>query len=155
MEDKITKSVIVKADIKDVYNAWSNFENFPLFMKNIKSVEKIDHKTSHWVMQGPMGVNVEWEAETTAMDEDKRVGWSTKDNQEGNLTTSGQVTFNPLPHNETEVVATVHYKVRAGVPGEVVGRMFGDPEGRLEEDLMNFKNYIEGRIDRTNFPERS
>lgn len=149
MEDKITKSVIVKADITDVYNAWSNFETFPLFMKNIKSVEKIDPKTSRWQMKGPLGTHVEWEAETTTVEADKRVAWSTKDREEGNLTTSGQVTFNPLPHDETEVIATVQYKVRAGLPGEIIARVMGDPEKQLEEDLMNFKHYIEGDIERT------
>lgn len=144
MEEKITKSVIVKADVMDVYNIWSNFENFPHFMKNIKKVEKVDTNTSRWEMRGPMGVNVEWEAETTTMEPNKRIGWSTKDHEEGNLTTSGQVTFNQLPNNSTEIVATVQYKTRAGLPGEVVARLMGDPEDQLEEDLRNFKEYIEG-----------
>lgn len=143
MEEKITKSIIVKADAQKVYNAWSNFENFPYFMKNIKSVEMMGPKTSQWEMKGPLGVDVKWEAETTLQEPGKRIGWSTKDREEGNLTTSGQVSFNQLNANETEVVATVHYQTRAGLPGEVVARLMGDPEEKLEEDLYNFKQYIE------------
>lgn len=148
MEETVTKSIIVKADIKDVYNAWSNFENFPRFMKYIKSVRKMDQKVSRWEMSGPLGVNVKWEAETTELDPDKRIAWSTKDNEEGNLTTSGQVTFNDLPHDETEITATIHYRTRSGLPGTVVAKLFGDPQDQLEKDLRNFKEYIEGTTSR-------
>jgi uncharacterized membrane protein len=145
MEEQFTKTIIVKADVKEVYKAWSNFENFPMFMKNIKSVEKINTKTSQWEMKGPLGSKVKWEAETTEMDPDRRIAWNTKDNDEGNLTTSGQVSFLPLPSNETQITATVHYKSRAGMPGEIIGKLFGNPEHKLEEDLRNFKEYIEAR----------
>ena len=146
MEENITKSIIVKADVQRVYNAWSNFQNFPRFMKNIKSVEMTGPKTSHWEMEGPLGIDVKWEAETTTAEPGKRIGWSTKDRDEGNLTTSGQVTFNQLGNGETEVVATVHYQTRAGLPGDLVARLMGDPEKKLEEDLYNFKEYIEGSM---------
>jgi uncharacterized membrane protein len=143
MEEQFTKTIIVKADVKDVYNAWSNFENFPHFMKNIKSVQKTGGASSHWEMQGPLGTKVEWDAQTTLVEPNKRIGWSTKDNEDGNLTTSGQVTFNPLTHNEIEVVATVHYVTRAGLTGNVVAKFWGNPEEKLEKDLRNFKEYIE------------
>lgn len=149
MEETVTKSIIVKAGIQDVYNAWSRFENFPRFMKNIKSVQKLGDNTSMWEMQGPLGVPVKWEAQTTVNDPQKRIGWNTKDNDEGNLTTSGQVTFNELPHNEVEVVATVHYKTRAGVPGNFIAKVLGNPEERLKEDLVNFKEFIERLPGRT------
>lgn len=144
MEKIFTKSIIVKADVKDVYNAWSSFENFPRFMKNIKSVRKTGDNSSHWKIKGPLGVKVEWVAQTTVLDPDRRIGWSTKDNADGNLTTSGQVTFLTLPKNETEVVAVVHYVTRAGFPGEVLARLFGNQEKSLEQNLRSFKQYIEG-----------
>lgn len=149
MEDKVTKSIIVKADVNEVYNAWSNFENFPLFMKNIKSVEKMGINTSRWEMKGPLGVDIEWDAETTANDPGKRIAWSTKDRDEGNLTTSGQVTFTELPNMETRITAEVHYVTRAGLPGEIAARLLANPEKQLEEDLSNFKQYIEGYNRRT------
>lgn len=149
MDETVTKTIIVKADVNKVYNVWSNFENFPYFMKNIKSVEKIGMKTSHWEMDGPLGVTVEWDAETTENDPGKRIGWSTKDRDEGNLTTSGQVTFTELPEMQTQITATVHYVTKAGIAGEVVARLFSNPEKQLEQDLNNFKQYIEGDISRT------
>jgi uncharacterized membrane protein len=101
-------------------------------------------------MEGPLGKTVEWEAETTLLEENKRIGWSTKDSRQGNLTTSGQVSFNDLPHDETEVTVVLQYKPQAGTTGDIVASIFASPGDRLEEDLRNFKNYVEGMYDRTN-----
>ena len=60
-----TKSIIVGAGVGEVFEAWSNFENFPQFMKHVKSVEKRPDGSTHWVADGPLGKSVEWDAETT------------------------------------------------------------------------------------------
>jgi uncharacterized membrane protein len=136
----VTKTVIVKADVKDAFGVWSNFENFPQFMQYIKSVKKLGDEYSRWVMEGPMGTRFEWEAKTTRIDPNKRIGWSST---QGDIKTSGQVTFNSLPSNQTEVTVTLQYIPPAGIAGEVIADLFSDPERRLDEDLRNFKRYIE------------
>jgi uncharacterized membrane protein len=149
MTDMITRTIIVKADASEVYRAWSNFENFPKFMKNIKSVTKTGDRMSHWMMDGPLGKTIEWDAETTRLDENKRVAWSSKDHDNSDITTSGQVTFNELPHNETEVTVTMQYKPKkGGAVGNALTQLFSNPEAQLEEDLQNFKKFIEGKHDR-------
>lgn len=147
MEDTITKTIIVKAGADEAFRAWSNFENFPHFMKYIKSIAKTSDRTSHWEIEGPLGKTVEWDAETTRYEENKRIGWSTKDTH-GDLTTSGQVTFNALPQGETELTVTMHYQSQKGTAGNMAARLFSDPGKMLDEDLRNFKDYIEGRMDR-------
>lgn len=146
MHDQTTKSIIVKAKVDDVYRIWANFENFPHFMNNIKSVTKTGDRLSHWVMQGPMGKEIEWDAETTRIDENARIAWNSRDG--GDIKTSGQVTFKELPQGETEVTITLQYVPPAGWAGELVATLFGDPEGKLEEDLRNFKAYTEGMYNR-------
>jgi uncharacterized membrane protein len=136
----VTKSIIVKADVKDAFEIWSNFENFPQFMQYIKSVKKLGDEYSRWVMEGPLGARFEWEAKTTRIDPNKRIGWNST---QGDIKTSGQVTFNSLPNNQTEVTVTLQYIPPAGIAGEVVAGLFSDPERRLDEDLRNFKRYIE------------
>jgi uncharacterized membrane protein len=148
MTQQITRSLIVKASPEQAFRVWSNFENFPYFMKYIKSVTKTGANTSHWTMEGPVGSTIEWDAEVTRFDLNKRIGWSTKD-REGDITTSGQVTFNSLPENETEVTVLMQYAPLGGKAGEFVANLFANPDKRLEEDLQNFKSYIEG------MPERS
>ncbi|MDT8305186.1 MAG: SRPBCC family protein [Anaerolineae bacterium] len=148
MAQKITRSIIVKASLDEVFNLWSSFENFPHFMKNLKSVKKVTNKISEWTLTGPLGVSIKWTAEMTRNEQNKRISWNTKDNA-GLLTTSGQVTFNSLPHDETEITIVMQYQPAAGKAGEAAAQLLADPEGILEEDLRNFKAFAEGMYDRT------
>ena len=141
MPDKITKAVIVQGKVGDIYNMWANFESFPQFMKHIKAVTRTGEDTSHWVMEGPLGSDIEWDARTTTLDKNKRLAWSSFD---GDIKTSGQVTFNELSPGETEITATVQYIPPAGKAGQVVAKIFEKPEEVLAEDLRNFKEYAEG-----------
>lgn len=147
MSHEVSKTLIVKRPVAELFRLWADFENFPHFMENIHSVEKTGERTSHWVMQGPLGTKIEWDAETTRLEENKRIAWNSKD--QSTLATSGQVTFNALPNNETEVTVLMHYEPPAGMAGDLVAKFFGNPEKRLEEDLNNFKSYAEGMVDRT------
>src|SRR5262245_59361716 len=101
MTEQVVKSIIVKKEVGDVYRLWANFENFPYFMKYVKSVTKNGPNISHWQVAGPLGMNIEWEAEMTRREENRRIAWNSKD-REGTITTSGQVTFNSLPQGQTE-----------------------------------------------------
>jgi uncharacterized membrane protein len=147
MSHKVTKSIIVKRPVSELFQLWANFENFPHFMENIAEVRKTGDRSSHWAMEGPLGTKVEWDAETTLMEENKRIAWNSKDRSP--VTTSGQVTFNALPNNETEVTVLMHYEPPAGMAGDLVAKFFGNPDKRVEEDLNNFKRYAEGMVERT------
>ncbi len=151
MADQVTRNIIVKAPVEAAFQAWANFENFPSFMHYIKSVALIGDRTSHWVMQGPLGREVEWDAEVTRFEPNKRIAWNSKQNSP--LKTSGQVLFNPLPNEETDITITLHYDPPKGMAVDVVAALFGNPEGKLEADLRNFKAYIEGDTSRTNRPK--
>ncbi len=141
MTEKVTKSIIVQGEPGELFNMWANFENFPNFMENIKSVRKTSSDTSHWVMEGPMGMDIEWDARVTTLDKNKRIAWNSF---EGDIKTSGQVTFNGLPHGETEITATVQYIAPGGAVGEAVAKLFENPKEKLTQDLQNFKEYVEG-----------
>jgi uncharacterized membrane protein len=141
MAEQVTRTIIVKAPVSEVYQIWANFENFPHFMKNMESVTKTGDGLSHWVMKGPLGKKLEWDARTTRMDQNIRIAWNSLDG--GDIKTSGQVTFKELPANETEIAVTLQYVPPGGKIGEVLSHVFDDPERKLEEDLNNFKHYAE------------
>ncbi len=143
MAEQATRSIIVGAGIGEVFEAWSNFESFPLFMKSIKSVEKRPDGSTHWVAEGPVGTKVEWDADTTMFEPNKRIGWRSRDDSP--IKTSGQVTFVELGTGQTQVNVTLQWSVPARMGGEKLAHLLTDPEKRLEEDLYHFKTYVEGR----------
>jgi uncharacterized membrane protein len=143
MAEQVTRTVIVKGDPDYIYDLWANFDNFPHFMKYVKSVEKMDDRRSEWVVEGPLGTDVRWQAEMTRGERGKRIAWSSKD-YEGTITTSGQVTFVDMPEHQTEITVLLQYDTPGGKLGEVAAQLFGNPEKRLETDLRNFKKFAEG-----------
>ncbi len=142
MANSVTQTIIVKGGPAKIYNIWADFETFPSFMSNVQSVTVNKDGVSHWVMKGPLGVDLEWDAEVTRKDENKRIAWRSR--SDSTMQTSGQVTFTTLPNDETQITATIHYVPPSGLAGEVAAGLFGDPEGRLMRDLRNFKTFVEG-----------
>jgi uncharacterized membrane protein len=59
------------------------------------------------------------------------------------ITTSGQVTFNSMNDDTTEVTVTMQVTPPGGKVGEAVSTFLVHPEQKLAEDLRNFKNYVE------------
>ena len=142
MPDRITKTIIVKAPAHDCYELWADFENFPKFMNNVKSVTKTEGtNSSHWVVEGPLGNLVEWDARMTTMEPDTRLAWNSTG---GDIETSGMVTFTVLGEDSTQITVVTQYEPHQGKAiGRLVAKLFVNPDEQLEEDLMNFKAYAE------------
>jgi len=140
---RVERSVRVAAPASEVYNAWRNFEQFPQFMEHVESVNWVggDRKMSHWKLKGPMGVNVEYDAEIVEDEPNRSIGWRSLD---GNLGNSGNVTFSEL-EGETLVHVIVQWFDPPGGPiGEVISRILQNPAEMLDEDLGRFKRMVEG-----------
>jgi uncharacterized membrane protein len=141
-DQQTTRSIIVKGSPSELYHLWADVESFPRFMNNVKSVTRTGDSMTHWVVEGPFGRDVEWDAETTRMEEGKRIAWNSKDGSD--VKTSGQVVFTQMPHDETQVTVTLQVAPQGALSGAVAG-FFGKPEEALEEDLRRFKAYAEAR----------
>jgi len=46
-----------------IYRFWRDFRNLPTIMSNVESVTVESPTRSHWVVKGPLGTTVEWDAE--------------------------------------------------------------------------------------------
>jgi uncharacterized membrane protein len=141
MPQRVQESIEVQAPLQDVYNYWSNFENFPSFMQNIEEVRMTGSDTSHWKVKGPLGVAVEFDAKTTEMDPSRGIGWNTVD---GQVMTSGEVRFEEAGTDRTRVKVTMNYAdAPGGKVGEAVAAILSDPEKSTREDLQNFAGVVE------------
>jgi uncharacterized membrane protein len=150
MSDRITKSIRVNAPIDKVFQTWSQFENFPQFMENIKAVWMIGPRTSIWEAEGPLGSLIQWKAETVEMVEEKEIHWRSIEDEDTDLQTDGVVTFSPVNSDSTLVTVSLRYTPKGGAPGRALAKIFVNPEKQLETDLDNFKSLLEtGEIPRS------
>ncbi|MDP9224608.1 MAG: SRPBCC family protein [Actinomycetota bacterium] len=130
----------VDAPIEMVYGYWRNFENFPVMFSDVERVE-VRGNRSHWVVKGPGGTRVEWDADIEEDVPSERIAWrSVGDNQ---VDTSGVVRFDRGDEATTKVTVALSYDPPAGKLGEVVAELFKDPDGQLEVALDQFKTVVQ------------
>lgn len=136
METTTTKSIIIGATPEHVYQACSELESLSPRLRNVRSVEGTGERTNRWVADAPGGGTVEWETELTRVEPKQRIAWSSTD--ESAIKTSGQVTFNAMPHDQTEL--TLILKVVTDEGGAADSQL----ENLIDENLRAFKSSIEG-----------
>jgi len=143
MPQRVESSVVVEAPVSRVYEYWSDLENLPNFMTNVEEVRATGPDRTHWVIKGPLGAKMEFDAETTQEEENRALAWNSVD---GNVETSGQVRFQELGPERTRVEVTMNYAdPPGGRLGEVGSRLVSNPQVMVDQDLYNFKEIIEGR----------
>ena len=74
-EVRVVRSFTINKPPEEVYRFWRNFENLPRFMRHLKSVHNTESRRSHWVARGPLGANVEWDAEIIQERENELLAW--------------------------------------------------------------------------------
>lgn len=139
---KVRESIVVHKPAGQLYRFWRNFENLPLFMRHIESIETRDKKRSHWRVKGPLGRTFEWDAEVIADHADEMIGWRSLDGSR--VDHAGSVRFEPAGKGRTEVVVSLQYNPPAGVTGAVIGSLLGgNPRRHVREELRRFQRLME------------
>lgn len=134
----IEESIEVQVPLSTVYNQWTQFAEFPLFMEGISEVRQIDDTHLHWVAEFG-GRHHEWDAEITEQKPDERVAWRNIQGTEN----AGVVTFHRIDDDTTRLMVQMDF-VPEGVV-EQVGSALGMPDRRVRGDLKRFKEVIERR----------
>ena len=141
----IHKIINVAAPVEEVFAFWSNYQNFPLFMSNVRHVRETGANRSHWVVAGPAGTPIEWNAIVTNHVPNESLGWKTA--PESPIRHAGIVRFQSNADGTTRVEVKMAYNPVAGALGHAVASIFGaDPKSEMDQDLMRMKSMIETRV---------
>jgi uncharacterized membrane protein len=125
----------------EVYRFWRNFENLPRFMNHLQSVDVLDDRRSHWVVKGPAGRMVEWDAEIINDVENELIAWRSIG---GDVQNAGSVHFKAAGPNATMVRVKLQYNPPAGVVGALFAKLFGEePSQQIREDLGRLQSALE------------
>jgi uncharacterized membrane protein len=136
--ERIQKSIEVECPIGIVYNQWTQFKEFPRFMKGVKKVTQLDDQRFHWEAEIG-GKHKEWNARIIDQIPDQHVAWQSESGEY----TSGAVGFEPAGPNRTRVRLELSYDPKGFI--ESTGDAIGVVSNRVENDLENFKEFIENR----------
>src|SRR5436305_10922786 len=131
--ERTEKSIEINAPVKVVFDLYSDFEKFPKWMKHIKEVRRTGENYTKWAADAPLGMNVEWEAETTAFEPNRKIAWRTV---RGDVDMQGEVTFEKKGRDKTSLHVALSYKPPAGHLGAHGAKHFDtDSLKELGEEL--------------------
>lgn len=137
------KTVHIDASPDDVYEQFTNYENFPRFMSDVAEVRDLGRRRSHWVVKGPGGSRFEWNSVLTELNRPNRLAWHSEPRAE--IPNSGSIQFE-RHRGGTLVTVRMSYSPPAGALGHGFALLLGaDPKSKLEEDLARMKAFIEHR----------
>ena len=138
----VQKIININAPIGEVFGFFSRYDNFPLFMRNVRRVDDHANGFSHWVVAGPAGLKFEWDAELTEFEPHKRIAWQSVEG--ASVENEGMIRFDATGDNATRVDVRMSYNPPAGAMGHALAKLFGsDPKSEMDEDLARVKRMLE------------
>ncbi len=138
----VQKTMTIDASVEQVYAFWIRPENFPRFMRHIREVRNLGAGRSHWVVSGPAGMAVEWDAVTTRKVENALISWRSVPGS--TVANTGTVQLQANPDGSTRLHIQMCYHPPIGMVGHAVATLFGaDPKHAMDDDLARMKLLIE------------
>lgn len=140
----LERSIEVNAAPETVFDAWSDFENFPHFFRKLLAVHNVDNDRSHWVMQETADSRVEWNAAWSRRERPRLLAWRSEENAAFGL--AGTVMFEPIRQG-----TRVRLQLTMPAPQDATGamtnrRLVEDLKRELGEDLIRMKSFIESGV---------
>jgi len=133
----VSESIQVDRPVSDVYNQWTQFEEFPQFMGGIEQVSQQDDTHLHWKAK-VAGQTAEWDAEIIEQVPDKVIAWRAISGAEN----SGRVEFHDDgQHTRVDLELDVEPQGAAQQAADALGLL----EEQVRGDLARFKELIESR----------
>lgn len=138
---EVHKAINVAVPVDEVFGFWSDYQNFPRFMRHVREV-RVEGNRSHWVVDGLAGAAVEWTSEVVREIPNRLIEWrSTPDSP---VKHEGSVRFDANRGGGTRLTVRICYLPPAGALGHALASIFGaDPKSGMDDDLMRMKSMIE------------
>jgi uncharacterized membrane protein len=140
----IEKSLHIKAPISRVFDFWTNRDNLPRFITNVRraSATSVDEHY-HWRIAGHGHVPIEFDLVVTRFEPNRLFAWKTLDGSA--VAHAGVIQFESAADGGTDVHIQFFYDAPAGAVGHAIDRLLGDnPATRIDEDLKRMTLLIEG-----------
>lgn len=145
----VQKAITVQAPVDRVFAFFTQWENWPRWMSHVREVRSTGsvqgEDRTHWVVDGPAGTTVTWDAITTALIPNEQIAW--KSIEGAAIEHAGVIRFAPTADAATTIDVKLSYNPPAGAIGHAVASILGrDPKHQMDDDLARLKTTIETGI---------
>jgi uncharacterized membrane protein len=139
----LQKTIRIDAPVDQVWEFWNNYENFPRFMHHVREVRSTSVPSqSHWRIEGPAGIPIEYDAVVTEQIPNKVLAWKTVEGSP--VEHAGFIHFEPTVEGGTRLDIHMSYNPPGGALGHGLAWLFGgDARHRMDADLVRMKTLIE------------
>jgi uncharacterized membrane protein len=142
---RLSERIRIRRSPAELYNTWRSLERLADVMPDVERIDRIDDRRSHWVMRGPAGATLEWDAEIINDVPNERIGW--KSLPGADVVSAGSVQFRPTRQG-TDVVVTMQYEPPGGKLGAGFAWLAGKgASATLRANLARLKQTLERRVE--------
>jgi uncharacterized membrane protein len=139
---RLDQTIAIARPVEAVYAFWRDLRNLPRFLRHLDRVTVLDDARSHWVVRGPGGLRLAWDAEIINLIPFELIAW--KSLPGADVASAGSVRFRALDDNSTEVRVVLQYDPPAGKLGASLAWLAGQgPSAMLRDDLCRLKQWLE------------
>lgn len=139
---ELHKTLNIAAPSEEVFAFCSHYANFPRFMAHVREVKGDERGQSHWVVDGPAGVPVSYDAVVTQFIPNRILAWKTV--EDSPIPHAGFLRFEPNADGSTRLDIHMSYNPPAGAAGHAVATLFGaNPKQQMDEDFLRLKSLME------------
>jgi uncharacterized membrane protein len=132
----ILETIDVGVPIDVAYNAWTEFDAFPSFMKKVENVEAEEETKLEWKAQ-IFWSHRTWEATILEQIPNERIVWRSK-GEKGHV--DGAVTFHEIGPNLTRIMVVLEYYPQGLF--EKTGNLWRAQGRRARAELRHFKRHV-------------
>jgi uncharacterized membrane protein len=136
----IVESIDVGAPIHLVYNQWTQFADFPSFMKKIESVEQEEEQTLNWRAQ-ILWSHRNWKSTIQKQVPDDKIIWRSE-GAKGYV--DGVVTFHELAPRLTRILMVLEYHPQGFF--EHTGNIWRAQGRRARLELKHFRRHVMSQV---------
>ena len=138
----LRERITIDASPQQLFELWRDPSNLPGLLPYLERVDKIDDRRSHWVVEGPGGSTLEWDAEIINDVPLETIGWRLLPGAD--VASAGSVRFRSAGRGGTEVIVTMQYAAPAGKVGAVAAWLTGHgAASQVREALRQLKQKVE------------
>ena len=130
------------APVEQVFEFWSNPENFAKIMEHVQEVKRTGENRFRWTVSGPAGSSISWTSRITQSTPNETLVWRS---EPGSVVRSGGIArFQPTQDGATRIHLLMSYNPPAGAIGQALATLFGvGPKSVLDEGLIRVKSLFE------------